>query len=64
MLRGTMTQLPPDLLDLLRCPQCRGELVAEPQALVCNACRLRYKVQDGIPDLLVDDAEPLDRAQG
>jgi len=55
-----MSELPADLLDLLRCPQCRGELVAEPEALRCDACRLRYRVIDGIPDMLVDDAERLD----
>jgi uncharacterized protein YbaR (Trm112 family) len=55
-----MAQLPPDLLDLLRCPLCRGELAAEPEALRCDACRLRYRVVDGIPDMLAEDAERLD----
>jgi uncharacterized protein YbaR (Trm112 family) len=59
MLRGTMSQLPPDLLDLLRCPQCHGELAVEPEALRCDACRLRYPVRDGIPDFLIEDAERL-----
>ena len=59
-----MTQLPPDLLDLLRCPVCHGELVAEPEALRCDACRLRYRVVDGIPDMLAEDAEHLDEAAG
>jgi uncharacterized protein len=55
-----MAQLPAELLELLRCPVCRGELAVEPEALRCDACRLRYRVEDGIPDLLVDDAERLD----
>jgi uncharacterized protein len=59
MLPG-MAQLPAELLELLRCPVCRGELAVEPEALRCDACRLRYRVEDGIPDLLVDDAERLD----
>jgi len=60
MLRALMAQLPPDLLALLRCPVCHGELAVEPEALRCDACRLRYPVRDGIPDLIADDAERLD----
>ena len=61
MLRA-MAQLPADLLDLLRCPRCHGELASEPEALRCDACRLRFRVVDGIPDLLLDEAEPVDSA--
>jgi uncharacterized protein len=52
------------LLDLLRCPRCKGELRYEtsPEALVCPACALRYPVRDGIPVLLLDEAAPLDPA--
>lgn len=55
-----MAQLAAELLDLLRCPCCRGPLAVEPDALRCDACRLRYAVRDGIPDLVVEDAERLD----
>ncbi len=50
------------LLDLLVCPKCKGELRHEstPESLVCEADRLRYEVRDGIPILLVDEAQPLD----
>jgi len=49
------------LLDLLRCPRCKGELryETEPESLVCPACAVRYPVRDGIPVLLLDEAEPL-----
>lgn len=33
-----------------------------PEVLICRACRLVYKVQDGIPVMLIDEAEPLDDA--
>jgi len=51
----------PWLLELLVCPQCKGELVHEtdPEALVCNACKLRYEVRENIPILLIDEAAPL-----
>jgi hypothetical protein len=51
--------LPQELLDVLACPRCRGELAyePEPEGLSCPACRLRFAVQDGIPNLLLDEAE-------
>lgn len=51
----------PWLLELLVCPRCKGDLVyePEPEALVCNACRLRYEVRENIPILLIDEAVPL-----
>ena len=48
-----------ELLDLLACPKCKGpvEQLSEQEALVCNACSLRYPVRDGIPVMLDDEAE-------
>lgn len=52
-------ELPPELLEIIRCPACLGEfLPPEPSALVCSRCRLRYPVRNGVPVLLVDEAEP------
>jgi uncharacterized protein YbaR (Trm112 family) len=49
------------LLDVLVCPRCKGALTheAEPEALVCERCGLRYEVREGVPILLVDEATPL-----
>ena len=46
------------LLDILACPKCKGELLldAERNELRCPACRLAYRIDDGIPILLVDEA--------
>ena len=51
--------LSPELLAILACPACKGDLTYdEPgQALTCAACRLRFKVVDDIPVMLVDEAE-------
>lgn len=53
--------LAPELLEILVCPRCKGELEhrLEPEALVCHACRLVYPVEDGIPIMLIDEAKPL-----
>jgi uncharacterized protein YbaR (Trm112 family) len=49
------------LLDILVCPKCKGELEyrEDQDELVCNACRLRYEVRDDIPIMLIDEAKPL-----
>lgn len=50
-----------DLLEILRCPVCKGVLVHEraPEALTCAACRKRYPVREGVPVLLADSASDL-----
>jgi uncharacterized protein len=51
--------LSPELLNILVCPACKGDLVYEEalQRLSCGACRLRYRVVDDIPVMLVEEAE-------
>lgn len=51
-----------DLLDILVCPKCKGELdyrEAEEQ-LICPACQLAYPVENDIPIMLIDRAHTLD----
>jgi uncharacterized protein YbaR (Trm112 family) len=59
-----MSAIPPQVLELLRCPRCHGEPAVEPLALRCDACRLRYRDDHGILDMLIEDAEPLDTPAG
>jgi len=48
-----------ELLDILVCPNCRGEVEyhADTQVIVCKKCGLRYPVRDDIPVMLIDEAE-------
>ena len=50
-----------DLLDILACPKCKGELGLTPKedGLVCEACKLRYPIKDDIPIMLIDEAESI-----
>jgi len=50
-----------ELLDILACPKCKGELVlTETQdGLICNACKLVYEIRDDIPIMLIDEARPI-----
>ena len=53
------------LLDILVCPICKGPLLyrkAE-QELICKADRLAYRIRDGIPVMLEDEARKLDPAE-
>ncbi len=49
-----------DLLHILACPKCKGEIRLSPEGdgLICETCRLRYPIQDGIPVMLIDEAQP------
>ncbi len=49
------------LLDILVCPLCKSPLVyrkAE-QELVCKADRLAFRIKDGIPVMLADEARKM-----
>ncbi len=48
------------LLDILACPACKGEIqyIEKQQKLVClGECKRRYPIRDGIPVMLIDEAE-------
>ena len=48
-----------ELLEILACPKCKGDLEYKPEdeILVCHACRLKYRIEDDIPIMLIDEAE-------
>ena len=50
-----------ELLDILACPKCKGEvdLTEEGDGLVCEACKLKYPIKDDIPVMLIDEAEKI-----
>jgi uncharacterized protein YbaR (Trm112 family) len=64
-----------DLLEILACPKCKGDLVlvekrghpksretfwgASEEGLVCERCKLLYPIRDGIPVMLIDESIPV-----
>jgi hypothetical protein len=48
--------IPKELMDILVCPACRGDLAEEDSELACTNCGLRYPVRDGIPIMLIEEA--------
>jgi uncharacterized protein YbaR (Trm112 family) len=48
-----------ELLEILACPQCKAKVKVEGEKIICTnpQCGLRYPVRDGIPVMLIDEAE-------
>jgi uncharacterized protein len=57
--------LDPRLLEILACPEDKGPLLyfADEDSLYNPRLRRRYKIVDGVPDMLIDDAETVDDAE-
>jgi uncharacterized protein YbaR (Trm112 family) len=61
--------LPGELLEVLVCPRSRAPLIYFPRGeadddeahgfLLCTASRLRYRIEDGVAVMLVEEAEEL-----
>ena len=48
-----------ELQEILACPKCKGNLEYDQkdEKLICHSCRLKYKIKDDIPIMLIDEAE-------
>ena len=58
--------LAPELLKILVCPKSKAPLeyhAGPPEVLVCRESQLVYKVQDGIPVMLEDEARRLEPSE-
>ena len=51
-----------ELLDILACPVSKKPLALSEDGnfLICRESKLVYKIEDGIPIMLVDEAIPLE----
>jgi len=53
-----MEELDAKLLEILACPNCRGEFRLAEGWLICQGeCRRRYPIKDGIPMLRPEDGQ-------
>lgn len=46
-----------ELLDILACPVDKADVTIEGDRIVCTKCGRRYPIKDGIPVMLIDEAE-------
>lgn len=55
-----------EFVEILACPKCKGPLEyrhsqpSKPDALICCTCKLVYMVVDDIPNLIIEEAQPLE----
>ncbi len=47
----------PRLLEILACPACKAAVREDADRLICTGCARTYPVRDGIPVMLVEEAE-------
>jgi uncharacterized protein YbaR (Trm112 family) len=56
--------VPKDLMQILACPKCKGDVKEKNMFIVCNRCKLAYPILDKtVPDMLIEDAWQLEKAK-
>ena len=53
--------IPDELLDVIACPKCKGELEYDQDnsKFICHSCYLIYAIENDIPNMLIDEAKTL-----
>jgi len=53
-----------ELMNVLACPKCKGDVAENGMFINCGKCKLSYPVLDKtVPDMLIEDAWPLSKAR-
>ncbi len=47
----------PQLLKILACPACQGDVELKNTMIVCVKCGRKYPIKNGIPVLLADESQ-------
>lgn len=45
------------LLDILACPACKADVELKDNLIVCKQCGKKYPIKNGIPIMLIDEAQ-------
>ncbi|MCK4497030.1 MAG: Trm112 family protein [Candidatus Aenigmarchaeota archaeon] len=54
----------PKLLEIMACPKCKSSIEKKNMFIVCKKCKLAYPIlENRIPDMLIEDAWKLDKAE-
>lgn len=46
-----------ELLNILACPACKTEVELKENKICCTQCGRKYPIRDGIPVMLIEEAE-------
>jgi hypothetical protein len=49
-----------DLIDILACPKCNGDVEVTKDKVICPKCQKYYPIKDDVPIMLVDRARDLE----
>jgi uncharacterized protein YbaR (Trm112 family) len=41
-----------DIIDILACLKCKGDLMVQKSKLICKRCKKEYKIVNGVPIFL------------
>ena len=52
-----------ELLGILACPKCKGDVELKGKFLICGKDRLAFPILEGVPDMLIEDAWELGKAE-
>ena len=56
--------IPKDLLEILVCPKCDGDIAEMNMFIVCRNCKLAFPIlEDYVPYMLIEDSWQLDKAE-
>jgi len=56
--------IPKELMDILACPKCKGDVKQKDMFVICEKCKLAYPVLDeDVPDMLIEDAWSIEKAE-
>lgn len=56
--------VPKDLMEILACPKCKGDVEEKGMFILCKKCKLAYPVlDDDVPDMLIEDAWEIEKAR-
>jgi uncharacterized protein len=46
-----------ELLEILACPACKSGVEFKDNKIICVSCKKKYPVRNGIPVMLIEEAE-------
>ncbi len=46
-----------ELLEILACPACKSDVQLKDNKIVCMKCKRKYPIKDGIPIMLIEEAQ-------
>lgn len=46
-----------ELLEILICPACKGDVFLKDNKIVCKKCAKKYPIKEGIPIMIIEETE-------